>query len=191
MSAPGRTALLVVDVLDTFDHPDGDLALERMRERAGALREAIAAARGRGWAVVYVNDDHGEPDDPPAVVRKALEGPGGPVIATVAPESGDPLLLKSEYSAFDGTRLLGLLRGAGVTRVVVVGAVTEMCVRDSAVDARANGFATEVLRAAAVPLDGADEREALSELERRGVTVREWPEPGGGPDPPSAGAAEP
>lgn len=191
MTAPGRTALLVVDVLDTFDHPDGDRALARMRERAGALEGALARARRRGWAVVYVNDDHGEPDDPGAVVRKALDGPGGPVIARVAPEPGDPLLLKSGYSAFDGTRLLGLLREGGVARVVVVGAVTEMCVRDSAIDARGHGFATEVLRAAAVPLDAADEREALAELERRGVSVREWDGPGAAPGPPSAGAAEP
>jgi nicotinamidase-related amidase len=43
-------------------------------------------------------------------------------------------VLKPGYSAWDRTSVRGLLRGLGTERVVIVGTVTEMCVRDSAHD---------------------------------------------------------
>jgi nicotinamidase/pyrazinamidase len=57
---------------------------------------------------------------------------------------------KAAYSGFEGTTetgetLAGWLRGKGVTEVEVVGIATDHCVRATALDAAAEGFATTVL----------------------------------------------
>ncbi|MBO3739677.1 nicotinamidase [Actinoplanes flavus] len=57
---------------------------------------------------------------------------------------------QAAYSGFEGTTeagetLAGWLRGRGVTEVEVVGIATDHCVRATALDAAAEGFATTVL----------------------------------------------
>ncbi|GIE29058.1 bifunctional pyrazinamidase/nicotinamidase [Actinoplanes italicus] len=57
---------------------------------------------------------------------------------------------KAAYSGFEGATeagetLAGWLRGKGVTEVEVVGIATDHCVRATALDAAAEGFATTVL----------------------------------------------
>jgi len=52
-------ALVVLDVITTFEHDDGDRLLESMRGSVPALARALAHARGR-IVVVYVNDAGGD-----------------------------------------------------------------------------------------------------------------------------------
>ena len=136
------------------------------------METALAAARGLGWRVVYANDSH-EPgdDDPSVLVRRALAGPGGDDIRRLAPIDGEPVVVKPDYSAFDRTAMAGLLEDLGVGRLVIMGAVTETCVRETATDAARAGYDTAVVWAASVPLDDAEERVALEQLERLGVEV--------------------
>ncbi|HTI35552.1 MAG TPA: isochorismatase family protein, partial [Miltoncostaea sp.] len=101
---PEERALLVVDVLNTFEHEDGDALLRRFADRGPFMEHAIARARRRGWHVVYVNDRHGA-DGPAALVERALAGRGGHLVARLAPHPGDPVVLKPSYSGFDDTDL--------------------------------------------------------------------------------------
>ena len=73
--------------------------------------------------------------------------------------------------AFDDTDLAWVLRSLGVREVVVMGAVTEMCVAETAGDAVRAGWPTVVLRGASVPLASTQEQDALASLEREGVAV--------------------
>ena len=59
----------------------------------------------------------------------------------------------------------------GVSRVVLMGAVLEMCVLESARDAVDAGFDTVVLRPASIPLEGDEAESALAGLVRHGVSV--------------------
>src|SRR4051812_24151660 len=52
-------ALLVLDVINDFEHEDGDRLLASLAARAPALERALAHARGRALAVIYVNDARG------------------------------------------------------------------------------------------------------------------------------------
>ena len=161
-------ALLLVDLVDRFDHEDGDRLLASLRERLPALLAAIASARRAGVPVVYVNDVVGPwTSDAPGLVRAAIEqGRGGDVLARVAPEPGDRFVLKPRYSAFDHTPLVLVLRELEVERIVLAGAATEMCVVQSAIDARELGFKVTVLEDACATIDQEIEELALTYAER-------------------------
>ena len=160
-------ALVVLDVINDFEHDDGDRLLASFAARVHALESAIAHARQSGLDVIYVNDAQGRWDGERSLhLERALNGKGGDVVARVAPEPGDRFLFKGAYSAFDGTPLARLLGELGVTRIVLTGAATEMCVAQTAITARETGLQVTVLSDACAAVDPGDERIALAYLER-------------------------
>jgi nicotinamidase-related amidase len=160
-------ALLVIDVVNTFDHEDGERLLASFRERLNALRAAISGSRDRGVPVVYVNDRHGRWDgNVPKLLRDALSAEGGDVASALAPKAGEPFLLKSRYSAFDHTELEPLLHGLEVERVLLVGGTTEGCIVQTGIDARELGFKVTILASACTTIDAGLERLALEYAER-------------------------
>jgi nicotinamidase-related amidase len=126
------------------------------------MAEAIGAARDSGVPVVYVNDDRDRWDsDAPSLAREAVEGPGGDVVRSLLPQAGDRVLLKHRYSAFDHTALELLLESLDVVRVLLVGAATEGCVVQTAIDAREHGLKATILADACATADEQLERTAL------------------------------
>jgi nicotinamidase/pyrazinamidase len=79
------------------------------------------------------------------------------------------------YSGFAATRLANDLRVHGVRRVFVCGLATDYCVKATALDAHAAGFATVVVAdaSAAVDVQPGDEARALAELRAAGIDVVE------------------
>jgi nicotinamidase-related amidase len=155
-------ALLVIDVLDTFDHDDAEGLLDSFRARGETIARAIETAREVGVPVIYVNDDRDRWDsDAPALAREAADGPGGDVIRELLPRPGDHVLLKHRYSAFDHTPLELLLQAKETERVVVVGAATEGCVAQTALDAREHGLKATILADACATADEELEGTAL------------------------------
>jgi nicotinamidase-related amidase len=136
-----------------------------MRASAPALQLALAYARGL-INLIYVNDAHGSWDgDAPGHVARAIAGKGGELVTTLAPAPKDAFLFKPRYSGFDGTALEHLLEDLEVTRIVLAGAATEMCVAQTAIDARERGFQVTVLHDACATVDPANERVSLEYLE--------------------------
>ena len=164
-AGPVRDSLLLVDVVDDFRHDDGEALLGSFARRHARLVDALNHARGR-VPVVYANDDHGRWDgDAPALVRHAVEhGLGGELVAAVAPQPGDRIVLKPRYSAFDATPLEILLRHLEVDRILLAGMATEMCVTQTAIAARELGFKVTVLAGACACVDERLERIALEYL---------------------------
>jgi nicotinamidase-related amidase len=163
-----RDALLVVDVIQDFRHEGGEPLLASFRERHGRLLAAIEDARRRGLPVVYANDNFGIWDgDAPRLVRHAVEeGRAGDLVEAVAPRNGDRFVVKPRYSAFDHTPLDPLLRELEVERILLAGAATEMCVIQTAIDAREEGFKVTILADACATADAEMERLALEYAER-------------------------
>ena len=159
-------ALLLVDVLKDFRHEDGDALLASYRRRHPALVSLLGEARARGVHVLFAND-RGTKSRPEDVVCEAVEeGLAGELIAEIAPNDGERVLLKDAYSAFADTELDSVLGGLGVQKVVVAGAAMEMCVFQTALDAARAGFDVSVRGDASASVDGANERIALDYLER-------------------------
>jgi nicotinamidase/pyrazinamidase len=77
------------------------------------------------------------------------------------------------YSGFAATTLADDLRRHAIRRVFVCGLATDYCVKATALDARAAGFAAVVIAdaSAAVDVRPGDEAAALAELRAAGVAV--------------------
>ena len=160
-------ALLLVDLINTFEHEDGDALLASFRERKDGMVAALEAARAGGIPVIYANDNIGVWDgDAPALVRKAVDGKGGDVIAALAPQHGDRFVVKPRYSAFDHTPLVLLLRELEIDRLLLAGGATEMCIVQSAIDARELGYKVTILADACATVDEGLERLAFEYAER-------------------------
>jgi nicotinamidase-related amidase len=161
-------ALLVVDVINDFTHDDGDRLHASFRERLDAMTGVIAAARTAGVPIVYVNDERGRWDsNAPALVQAVLASERGSEMARkLAPEPDDHVLLKHRYSAFDHTPLDLLLEHLRVGRIVLVGAATEGCVVQTAIDAREHGLKATILIDACATTDPELEATALKYAEQ-------------------------
>jgi len=144
----GKTALLVIDMLNDFVRPGSPLEVPETRAILPALRRRIASARREGELVVYVCDAHRRSD--PEFARMgwpphAVEGtPGAGVVPALAPEPGDVVVEKRTYSGFHATPLHLILRRNGIRRLTLSGCVTNICILYTAADAAMRGYDTTV-----------------------------------------------
>lgn len=187
-----QTALVVVDVQNDFADPRGSLYVKGGEVVPALANDEVAAAGRAGAPVVYTQDWH-----PPSTPHFQKDGGIWPVHCVAGTWGAElhpslqvtgPVVRKGEggedgYSGFtmrdprrgtrSGTGLEELLRAAGVTTVVVVGLATDYCVRETALDAVAKGFATVVLPAAirAVDLTPGDGTRALEAMAGAGVVL--------------------
>ncbi len=185
-----RTALVVVDVQNDFADPGGGLSVSGGDTIIPAVNAAIAAAEAAGACVVYTQDWH--PPDTPHFAKDGGVWPVHCVQDTWGAEFHPDLCIAGDvvrkgtggedgYSGFtvrdpaggssSDTLLDSLLRGRRIETVAVAGLATDYCVRDTALDAVARGFATFVLIDAvgAVDLHPGDGARALEAMRRAGV----------------------
>jgi nicotinamidase-related amidase len=161
-----KDALLLVDVLNDFEHEDGEGLLASFRARHEGMVRALGRARAAELPVVYANDNYGVWDgDRQRLVRQALDGRGGDLLEAIAPGEDDRFVVKPRYSAFDKTPLELILRELEIERLLLAGASTEGCVAQTAIDARELGFKVSVLADACATVDERVEQVALDYLE--------------------------
>lgn len=187
-------ALVVVDVQNDFAHPDGSLFVDGGEAVVERVNEEIAAARAGGALVVYTQDWH--PPRTPHFVAHGGTWPdhcvrdtwGADFHADLDLVADAPLVRKGTgpedgYSGFTvrhlesetdlRTDLDPLLRAAGITRLVVVGIATDVCVKATVLDGVDLGYDTTVIAdaTAAVELQPGDRDRALTEMSGVGATV--------------------
>lgn len=117
------TALLVIDVQNDY-FPDGKYPLAGMAAAAAKVAELIAAARWNRIPVVHVRHES-QRDDAGFFVEGT---PGAEINEAVAPLSDEPVVVKKNVNAFLDTGLDALLKEQGVGSLVIVGAMSHMCV---------------------------------------------------------------
>lgn len=133
---PGdRPALLILDMVNCFDF-EGAEELERhaiaAAQRIDQLRRQF---RERGWPIVYVNDNFGEwHSEASKLVARALEK-DNPVTQLLVPKHDDYFIIKPQFSGFYATNLPVLLPQLGVSKLVLSGVATDICVLFTAADA--------------------------------------------------------
>lgn len=147
MSGTPGTALVVIDMINTYEHADAELLLPSVREALPGIGTLLATAREREVPVVYVNDNfglwrshHGE------ILESALAGPHADLVEPVRPDEESLFVVKARHSVFYETPLAYLLGRLGVGRLVLCGQVTEQCVLYSALDAHVRRLDVTVAR---------------------------------------------
>ncbi|MBM7807829.1 nicotinamidase/pyrazinamidase [Geodermatophilus bullaregiensis] len=180
-------ALLVVDVQNDFCE-GGSLAVSGGAAVAAAISAHVRDAAGEYAHVVATRDHHVDPGGHFAEQPDFLEtwpahcvvGTGGAQLhPALDREPLEAVFDKGEYAAAysgfegraDGTPLADWLRERGVDAVDVVGIATDHCVRATALDAVAEGFATRVLLHLTAGVAEASTDAALDQLRTAGVEL--------------------
>ena len=150
-----KSALIVVDMLNEYDHEDAEVLIENVRAALPAMRGLVERAAQEGMPVVYVNDNSGDwGAGRPELVERAIAGRARDLVAPIAPAEGTWFIAKARHSIFYETQLEYLLREQEIERVVLIGQVTEQCILYSALDAYVRHFAVAVPRDAVAAIHG-------------------------------------
>jgi nicotinamidase-related amidase len=142
-----RSAVVVIDMLNHYDHEDADRLVPSVREALPAMRELLARAQAQDVPVVYVNDNYGDWSAcRPELVERALQGRAPELVEPIAPPPDVGFVVKARHSIFYETQLEYLLRQEELERIVLVGQVTEQCILYSALDAYVRHFEVAIPR---------------------------------------------
>jgi nicotinamidase-related amidase len=161
-----RDALLVVDMLNDYEHDDADLLMESVRECLPSIRRMIEAARRSDTLLAYVNDCHGDwSANSRTLTEHARAGRAPELIDPIAPTADDPFVIKARHSIFYQTQVEYMLRQEGIGRIVLVGQVTEQCILYSALDGYVRHFDVAVVPDAVAHIREDFARAALEMME--------------------------
>jgi nicotinamidase-related amidase len=132
----GKAAVLVIDLLNTFDFTGGEKLKEAVAAMIDPIRSLRQQARGADVPVIFVNDNYGRwHDEPSELIAFVREGDGGELIEQLKPGKDDYFVIKPESSGFYATTLPALLPRLGVSRLVLIGVAADICVLFTAADA--------------------------------------------------------
>ncbi|MBA4020022.1 MAG: isochorismatase [Pirellula sp.] len=168
-SAPDKsdTALLLIDVINDLEFPEGNQILPFAHRMADCLAELAERARSADIPVIYVNDNFGRwRSDFRAQVEHCLNDGvrGEPIVRKLRPQEDDYFVLKPKHSGFFSTTLDTLLEYLGVRTLVITGMATNICVLFTANDAYMRDFRLVVPSDCVAANKEEDNRYALEEM---------------------------
>ncbi|MER5634632.1 cysteine hydrolase family protein [Streptomyces nitrosporeus] len=132
----GKRALVVIDMINSYDHPDAGLLVPSAARIVPATARLIGRARAEKVPVIYVNDNFGEwRSHHGEIVDSAMAGSHPELVEPLLPDEDSLFVVKARHSIFYETPLTYLLDQLSVDHVVLCGQVTEQCVLYSALDA--------------------------------------------------------
>jgi nicotinamidase-related amidase len=142
-----RTALIVIDMLNTYEHADADRLTRSVERSLPGMERMIERARESDALTIYVNDNFGAwRSSRQELLENALRGRYGNLVEPIAPGDDALFVVKARHSIFFQTPLEYLLGQEDVDRVVLIGQVTEQCILYSALDAYIRHFEVAVPR---------------------------------------------
>jgi len=136
-------ALVLIDVVNHFEFPDGDKILKNALTIAGPLAKLKQRCRRAGIPSIYVNDNFGQwRSDAKSLVKSCLVSgcAGRPFVEPLRPDDEDYFVLKPMHSAFFQTPLEILLHYLGATSLILTGLATNSCIVCTAHDAKMRNF---------------------------------------------------
>ena len=151
-----KQGLVVVDLQNEY-LPTGKLPLSGIEAAVANAGRVIKHARNTGIPVFHIR--HESDNEGAAIFIKGSSG--AQIQPAVAPDGQEPVIVKKHINAFKETDLKQQLDAFNVQEIVVIGAMSHMCI-DAVVRAAADmGYPVTVLYDACATLD----------LTFRGVTV--------------------
>lgn len=144
-SAPDkcRVALLLIDVINALDFPEGEQLLKYALPMARRIAALKREAKQLGIPAIYVNDNFGRwRSDFQTYVDHCLQNDvlGRPLVELLQPEKDDYFILKPKHSGFYSTTLDTLLDYLAVETIILCGVASNICVLFTANDAYMRDF---------------------------------------------------
>jgi nicotinamidase-related amidase len=167
-SAPDTSpvALLLIDVVNDLEFPEGDRLLRRALPMTTRLARLIGRARRAKVPIVWVNDNFGRwRSDFRSLLRYCTQPDvrGRPIVERLAPPAEqDYFVVKPKHSGFFITSLELLLEHLGTKTVVLTGMATEVCVLFTANDAYMRDFEIVVASDCVASSNAAGHAQALA-----------------------------
>ena len=134
---PMKTALLIVDI-QNFYFPGEGPGLVHAEEAAFAAKEVLQIFRDQKQLVIHVRHQ----------AKKGFE-----IHTYVTPLSDEKVITKQEVNSFYKTDLLEYLKNNGVTRLVIIGMQTHMCLEAAVRASHDFGFECIVVQDACATKD--------------------------------------
>ena len=132
-----KTALLIVDVQEFYFPGDGP-GLVNVQQAADAAGKVLKVFRDKNMTVVHIRHQ----------ASKGFE-----IHKSVEPISGEKVITKKEVNSFLGTDLLDYLKINSITRLVVIGMQTHMCLEAAVRAGHDYGFQCIVIKDACATKD--------------------------------------
>lgn len=163
------TALLLVDVINDFDFPQGEKLLRFALPAASRIAALKKRLHKRGIPAIYVNDNFGrwQSDFKKQVERCVSEDARGAKVARMLiPAEDDYFILKPKHSAFYSTSLDTLLSYLGARKLIITGFAADICVLFTANDAYMRDFELVVPSDCVASETAAAQRGASQQMKR-------------------------
>lgn len=157
------TAVVVVDMMNTYQHPDAEELIPNVEKIIDPLADLLRRAReADGVDLVYINDNYGDfTAEFSDIVRSALDGARPDLIKPIVPSEDCRVMTKVRHSAFYATALAYLLGRLETKRLILTGQVTEQCILYTALDAYVRHFPVVIPTDAVAHIDAGLSKAAL------------------------------
>ena len=149
------TAVLVVDMMNSYQHPDAEHLIPNVEKIIDPLADLVQRARdAEDVDLIYVNDNYGDfTADFSDIVRSACNGERPDLVDPIVPTEHCRALTKVRHSAFYASPVAYLLRRLGTERLILTGQVTEQCILYTALDAYVRHFSVVIPTDAVAGID--------------------------------------
>lgn len=143
-----KRAIIVVDLQNEY-LPTGKLPLVGIESALKNAARVIAAARDNGELLIHVRHEFAQPG-----ASVFVPGSDGvQIIPAVAPAEGETVILKNHPNSFRDTNLKQMLDDQGVEALVVIGAMSHMCIEATSRAAADFGYPVTVVNDACATMD--------------------------------------
>jgi nicotinamidase-related amidase len=162
------TAVVVVDMMNTYQHPDAEDLIPNVEKIMDPLAALIRRARATdGVDLVYVNDNYGDfAAQFSDIVGSALDGARPDLVKPIVPAEECRVMTKVRHSAFYATALAYLLGRLETKRLILTGQVTEQCILYTALDAYVRHFPVVIPTDAVAHIDADLGKAALKMMQQ-------------------------
>lgn len=141
--AAGKTALLIIDMINDLAFEGADDLRDAARQAGAAIAGLREAADAAGVPTIYVNDNFDQwHSERSKLIEHATrhEGDEHPLVRRLRPRETDYFVIKPQFSGFYATNLPVLLPKLGASRIVLTGIAADICVLFTAADAHMRDY---------------------------------------------------
>lgn len=143
-----KTALIIIDMQNDY-FAEGKWPLEGIEAAAANAARILANFRERGLPVIHVRHEFSSSDAPFFVSGTV----GTNIHQSLLPAEGEFQILKHGVNSFKDTELQTVLQREGIANLVIVGAMSHMCIDAVARAAADLGYANTLVHDACATLD--------------------------------------